>query len=139
MKARLYTCFILTLFFSAQALAHGEDKLGPHGGFIRMPGAFHTEVVPMGKDKAKIYLLDINWQNPSVKGAEVDARVGSKGQAKCSVHEGSYFLCLFPQGTDLSKKGQLNVKARRESQLGNEVIYELPFKLQMIDEGHKGH
>ena len=46
---------------SVNLFAHGEDKPGPHGGYIRMPGSFHTEVV---KEKAgyRVYLLDINWK-----------------------------------------------------------------------------
>lgn len=120
------------------AYAHGEDKPGPHGGFIRMPGAFHTEVIQVGADKAKIYLLDINWREPSVKNAKLEVRVGAKGLATCAAQEGSYFLCSFPKGTNLSKKGELKIKAQREGQMGNEISYELPLKLQVIDDGHGG-
>jgi hypothetical protein len=59
--------FAAILFQHTLASAHGEDKAGPNGGFIRMPGAFHTELVPSGKDKLKVYLLDIQWKNPSLK------------------------------------------------------------------------
>ncbi len=38
----------------------------PNGGFIKMPGAFHTEVVPVGQNKLKVFLLDMNWKNPSI-------------------------------------------------------------------------
>ncbi len=48
------------------AYGHGENKLGPNGGFIKMPGAFHTEVVPVGQNKLKVFLLDMNWKNPSI-------------------------------------------------------------------------
>lgn len=125
----IFSSLILTTF-PQLALAHGEDKVGPHGGFIRMPGAFHTEIVQTEKDKAKIYLLDMNWQSPSVKDAKVEVGLGTKATVKCQAQEESYFLCSFPKGTDLSKKGKLQVKAQREGQKGNEVTYELPLKLE---------
>lgn len=124
-------CSVIGLLILAQyAFAHGEDKAGPNGGFIRMPGAFHTEIVQIEKDKAKVYLLDMNWQSPSVKDAKVEVRLGTKATLKCQAQAEPYFLCLFPKGTDLSKKGKLQVKAQREGQKGNEVTYELPLKLE---------
>ena len=119
------------LILAQFAFAHGEDKAGPNGGFIRMPGAFHTEIVQSGKDKAKVYLLDMNWQNPSVKDSKVEVKLGTKAVfIKCQAQEESYFLCSFPKGTDLSKKEKLQIKAQREGQMGNEVTYELPLKLE---------
>ena len=47
MMAFLVTFILMT----SQSWAHGEDKYGPHKGFIRMPGAFHTELVLNGKNK----------------------------------------------------------------------------------------
>lgn len=135
---KFHILFMITAL-SSLAHGHGEDKPGPHGGFIRMPGAFHVEIVPTGKAQAKVYLLDINWQNPSMKNAEVELVLGQKGRAKCSAQNGSFFLCSFPSGSDLSKTGELKVKAKREGQVGNEVTYELPFKLLVIDDGHGGH
>lgn len=90
-------CSVIGLSILAQlAYAHGEDKAGPNGGFIRMPGAFHTEIVQIEKDKAKVYLLDMNWQSPSVKDAKVEVKLGTKATLQCQAKEESYFLCLFP-------------------------------------------
>ncbi len=110
------------------AFGHGEDKAGPNGGFIRMPGSFHTEIVQIDKDKAKVYLLDMDWQSPSVKEGKVEVKLGSKAFVKCQAQTEPYFLCQFPKGTDLSKKGTLLVKAQREGQKGNDVTYGLPLK-----------
>lgn len=120
--------------------AHGEDKLGPNGGFIRMPGAFHTEVLPLGANKLKVYLLDINWENPSVLNSSLRVSLRSKetSLAKCEVQE-NYYLCEFPMEVNLTKRGELSVEAQRENQKGNMVSYELPLKLQVIDDGHGGH
>ena len=125
-------------FIAIFAAAHGEDKEGPHGGFIRMPGAFHTELVSDGKNKLKIYLLDIQWKNPSIKKSEVLVNLNDKLNAKCEAQK-KYFLCSFPKSVDLTKKGLLKVTAVREEQKGMEVSYPLPLKLEVIDDGHGDH
>lgn len=140
MRTLIFTLLMTLILGDGVVYAHGEDKLGPNGGFIRMPGAFHTEVLPLGANKLKVYLLDINWENPSVLNSSLTVSLRSKktSQAKCEVQE-NYYLCEFPMGVDLTKKGELSVEAQRENQKGNMVSYELPLKLQVIDDGHGGH
>lgn len=120
--------------------AHGEDKPGPNGGFIRMPGAFHTEVIPTGPNSLKIYLLDIQWQNPSVVNSALSVTYKAKNttQGKCSI-EANYYVCKFTKNVDLRKSGELVVEAQRDNQKGNVVSYKLPLKLQGLDDGHGGH
>lgn len=117
----------MTVLATVKTWAHGEDKPGPHGGFISMPGAFHVELVPVSKNKVKAYLLDIDWKNPTVKDSSVEL---SRGQvnAKCTM-DYDFFTCEFPKPVDLTKKGQIDVKATREKQIGNSVSYQLPLKL----------
>lgn len=129
--------FILVSIFSLMAFAHGEDKLGPNGGFIRMPGAFHTEVVPLSKDSLKLYLLDINWQNPSIKDSDVAVSINEE-TAKCMPVQ-DYFKCDFSKKADLNKNGKLIVKASREKAKGNAVTYELPLKLKVVEDDHSKH
>lgn len=140
MRTLIFTSLLGLILGSGAAHAHGEDKPGPRGGFIRMPGAFHAEVIPLGPNKLKVYLLDINWKNPSVSNSNLSVKLKSKktSQAKCEVQE-NYYLCEFPKGVDLTKKGELSVEAQRENQKGNKVSYELPLKHQIIDDGHGGH
>ncbi len=104
--------------------AHGEDQAGPHGGYIQMPGAFHTEVVSTGKDSLKIYLLDMEWKNPSVKKSSLKVTIG-KTKATCKAQE-NFYHCVFPATIDLFKKGELKVIAQREGQSGAAAIYPLP-------------
>ncbi len=140
MRKLIFTLLMTLILGEGVVYAHGEDKLGPNGGFIRMPGAFHTEVLPLGANKLKVYLLDINWENPSVLNSSLSVNLKSKttSQAKCEAQE-NYYLCEFPKGVDLTKKGELSIEAQRENQKGNKVSYELPLKLQVIDDGHGGH
>lgn len=95
---------------SSIAFAHGEVKAGPHNGFIRMPGAFHTELVLVGKNKLK---------------------------AECAVQR-NYYLCSFPKSVDLTKTRQLKVLSFRKEQKGSEVTYPPPLKFEVIDDGHGG-
>lgn len=128
------------MFMATQAFAHGEDKLGPHGGYVRMPGAFHTEVVPEGKDQIKVYLLDINWKNPSTKNSSVEITLQKKPKApiQCQA-QNDFFICALPAGTNLQKKGKLFVTSQREEQKGNQATYDLPLKLEKPENEHNGH
>lgn len=137
-KKTIITIATLIVLNSSLAISHGEDKPGPNGGFIRMPGAFHTELILETKNRLKVFLLDMEWKNPSVVKSNVHILHNNKLKAECKISENSY-SCIFPKTVDLTKKGSLKVIATRENQKGNEVSYELPFKLEVVDDGHGGH
>ena len=134
--------FLLFLSFSSTiTLAHGEDKPGPNKGFIRMPGAYHVELVPINKRELRVYLLDISWKNPSTKDASVEIThvlKSKKTKLICKSEKLEFFDCITPSKIDLTKKAKLIVNSKRESQVGNEVSYDLPLKLENIDDGHGG-
>lgn len=125
--------FVIVLFsaFFMQSVssAHGEDKLGPNGGYIKMPGGFHTEVVPSKDGTFKIYLLDINFKTPTIKESSVKAWIDIKNK-KIEINCASmrdHFHC-FPNGIDL-KIGELIILAERNKAKGSEAKYLLPLKL----------
>jgi hypothetical protein len=128
----------LFMFSSTIAFAHGEDKLGPNGGFIRMPGAFHTEIIPDSKNKLKVYLLDMQWENPSVVKSNLKVIHNGKTEAACTIKD-TFYVCIFPKSVNLKKKGKLKLIAEREEQKGMEVSYPLPLKLQTPDDGQGRH
>lgn len=120
------------LFIGVAALAHGEDKPGPNGGEIRMPGAFHTEVKLQGRE-IRVYLLDIEFKNPMIENSSVDITAitsASKDGVKMSCKPSksaarTYFVCL--DGKYAPANGDvLKVKAKRGTSTGNEVEYSLP-------------
>ncbi len=123
--------------------AHGEDKAGPNGGFIRMPGAYHTELIPDGKNKLKVYLLNMQWKNPSLVNSRVSISYSGKSTATATCKpERNFYLCSFPESVDLTEKGNLKVLSQREGQEGIEVSYPIPFKLEPAaakQEDHSGH
>lgn len=136
------TAYIISIFICSYAFAHGEDKAGPHGGYIRMPGAFHTEIVPNSNGQFKIYLLDINWKNPTVKNSQLHIKFLDKGVndvVQCQT-DVDYFLCQLPKGATF-KKGKISVKATRENAVGNEIKYQLPlsFGQDKAHDMHGGH
>lgn len=140
-----YLILFASIWTATTAFAHGEDKTGPHGGFIRMPGAYHTEVVLVGKNQAKVYLLDMQWKNPTTKKSSVEVLLQQKGTTapllSCRA-QGDFFLCNFPEGTDLTAKGTLTVTSKRLEHKGNQTVYDLPLKLQSpatAQEDHSAH
>lgn len=126
MKKQVFFISLLILV-SINALAHGEDRPGPHGGYIRMPGNFHTEVI-QEKTGFRIYLLDIHWKNPTVLDSSVSAtlQIGRKKTELSCVKESKSFLCAFKSPT----KGVLTVIAKREGQTGAVANYNLPLTLE---------
>lgn len=134
---KFFLVVLTLLILSPQSHAHGEDELGPHKGYIKMPGSFHTELVPFKKNKMKVYLLDIDWKNPSVNRSQVQMTY-NKSQADCK-SEKNYFMCSFDKSIDLNKNGELKVLAERENKKGAEVIYILPLKLEKMNDSHSMH
>lgn len=131
------------------ASAHNENVPGPHGGRTQMPANFHTEVVADKDGSLHIYLLDMEFKNPSIKDSEVKAylTMGSKKKVvlKCSIMDGDHFHC---KGTKPVKTGTLVLKVKRNgTQASMDAKYELPLKpfetttdqapAQMED--HSGH
>ncbi len=118
--------FVSCLFYGVFSFSHGGDKPGPHGGYVEMPGLLHTEVVPDKDGSFHIYLLDIEFKNPTVKNSEVQAWLTvaaskDKIELKCETMEDTHFHCIPPK--KYSKATGLIIKAKREQAQGNEVTY----------------
>ena len=125
----LKTLTFITILFSCLHLwAHGEDEPGPHGGHIKMPGAFHTELVVESPQAVRFYLIDLSFQNPTVKDSTI---VASFRNAKAIIPlncaaEKEFFICRSEK--KLPPQGELSVKATRNKAVGNEVVYKFPVK-----------
>lgn len=134
---------LILLAVSVKSFAHGEDKHGPNGGYLKMPGGFHTEVVPEKNGKLKVYLLDINFKNPTVKNSKVVMAItnGAKKDISCT-NKRDHFLCETTKA-DLTK-GNITIIAERNTVKGAEAIYELPLTLakpapEKKEEDHGSH
>jgi len=119
--------------------AHGEDKPGPHGGFIRMPGGFHTEV-KLAEEKLQIYLLDIHWKDPVTEKSKVEVEYKtSTGATKLACRaEQTFFSCELPKGFN-KDSGKLLVMAERKGMKGAKAEYDLPLKLLNQKDEHSSH
>lgn len=111
---------LLALTFAISALGHRENQPGPHGGVIRMPGSFHTELVVIG-GTAKIWLLDGNFKNPTTKNSTLSVKVANT-EVHC-VNNKDHFECHLTR--EQQKAGELKVRAARSGLSGKEVTYPL--------------
>ncbi|UOF01361.1 hypothetical protein [Bdellovibrio reynosensis] len=136
-----YLKFITAILFlsSSIALAHGEEKPGPHSGSIRMPGAFHVELILNDDQSAKIYLSDINFQNPTVQNSSVKM-AAKDGKAvipfACSP-AADHFQCV--PSKRFSKKAEIVIQAARDGKVGQEARYKLPLKFNQKSSGGHSH
>lgn len=126
--------FSIALIVSSYALSHGENKLGPHGGYVRMPGAFHTELVEKKPKTLEVYLLDINFKNPVIENSEVTAKLTNKtGKQQDTVNclaqkEKMNFECKLDKDFSLYQK--IKIKAIRNGiKSSKDADYEIPLKL----------
>ncbi len=130
MKCPVLILLVATsLMISPLIHAHGEDKPGPNGGYIRMPGAFHTELLKVGNTKFKVFLLDIEWKNPTIKESFVTAIVKSKNKEetiKCKTAN-DVFECSLPKGWKWEDLSEINVRSNREKAQGV-AVYTFPLK-----------
>ena len=119
--------FLGMSIFIALANAHGEHEKGPHGGVIRMPGAFHTELLKTSNSEIKIYLLDIEFKNPVTENSKVSVYWyrGTKSKLlKCNT-EKDYFKCNLPIALKL--KDKIEIRANRQGTEGDFAKYNYPF------------
>lgn len=142
MKSVLLALVLFTIS-GQNVFAHGENKLGPHGGYIRMPGAFHVEIVPSHKDAFSVYLMDVNNTNPVTRNSDISlthlSESGKKTDFSCYPNE-DHFICKNGEKIN-SKEGKLLVKANRNNAKGNLAEYLLPLKLigEAPKSSHEGH
>lgn len=95
----LKTAFVMSrLLGDVLAFAHGEDKPGPFGGGIRMPGAFHSEAVLFYPNEVKIYLLDMNWKNPTVSDSKVEASFKGHRTSNATCQKRRTLFCVLLMG-----------------------------------------
>lgn len=120
-------------------LAHGEDKPGPHGGYIRMPGGFHTEV-KLTEKNLQIYLLDIHWKEPVTEKSKVEVEYKTAtGTTKLACRaDQTFFACELPKGFK-KDTGKLMVMAERKGMKGAKAEYDLPLKLLNQKDEHSSH
>lgn len=130
---KIFSLLILSNLFVSQAFSHGEDKYGPNKGYIRMPGTFHTEVVPHKDGSYQVYLLDVQNKNPKVQDSTVALELKTPTKTinfVCASKNETYFHCQNDEIKKESKEGQIILKTKRNAIVAKEAIYNLPLKLE---------
>lgn len=120
-------CFF---FIILNIQAHMESEYGPHKGFIRMPGAFHTEVVQLKDNSFDVYLLDINFKKPMTDNSEIQMTLiqnNTSDSFVCKKLVDRFNCGLLDFKGKLS--GKIILKSKRENAVGSEVTYDLPLRL----------
>lgn len=122
MKFFMLVAFLMT---GLKVFAHGENKPGPHGGNVLMPGPFHTELLLVA-EVATVWLLDMAFKNPTTENSQVTLTANNKDQsvsAECT-NKKIFFECRFPQ--KISDYPWIKIKAVRKGVKGKEALYSLP-------------
>lgn len=139
MKAAFILLFLQLL--AGYIFAHGENKPGPHGGFVEMSKNIHTEVNPDKDGSFHIFLLDGNMENPTIKNSSLSASIKSgKKEVKldCTTMGGTHFHCK-PKA-ERPKDGQLILNAKRDGVIADPITYQLatlkPAEAKKEDHSH---
>lgn len=108
--------------------AHGEDMPGPHGGVIRMPGAFHTELKQVSATSFNVYLLDVENKSPKVENSTLKATLKRNQNEILCVPKKNRFSCSLPKNEKFKKGDEVQLLASRDGMPGGIVSYPFPFK-----------
>lgn len=123
----LFVTLMGVLVISNSAYSMGGDKPGPNGGFVKMPGTYHVELVPK-KDRVLVYLLDLSLKNPTSKNSSVILKLINKEtkEVNCKI-ENKYFVCNVSSG-DLARYTEINLVSIRNKIKGTMAVYKIPLK-----------
>lgn len=114
-------------FSSNFAFGMGGDKPGPNGGFVKMPGTYHVELVPK-KNSVLVYLLDLSLRNPVTKDSSVTLKLNGKEAKTIECKEaGKSFTCDI-SAKDLSLYSEINLESVRNKIKGKIATYHVPLK-----------
>lgn len=121
--------FLYIVFLSTSLFAHGMNKLGPNGGYIKMPANYHIEVVK-DHQNIKVYFLDINFRTLKIESSSVSVIFKGKINvpSRCSI-ENKYLSCLIPK-VGLNKFKEMVVTSTKDNGKAFESIYKLPLHLE---------
>ena len=136
MKLLTLAITLQTFFFNQYSYA--DELLGPHGGYYRMSGRDHIELVPKLNGEFSVYLLDLRLKNPTIKNSSVNVKIGDdkdKYEKKLATLDcitmKDHFYCTNKTNIETNPNTKLYLKAKRLGIELEEVSYPLPFKSKM--------
>jgi hypothetical protein len=118
----------LISLLSNNLFAHGMNSYGPHGGYIKMPGAFHTELVNKGS-QLNIYLLDMAFKTNMTNNSTVKIKyIGNKELKYQCIKTLDHFNCKKPSNL-LSNYKKIIITTIKDNK-STDAEYDLPLKLK---------
>lgn len=124
MKASFVT-LLLTAFLSQGVFAHGMNKAGPNGGYVRMPGNYHVELVPQEK-AIIVYFLDMMFKPVSIDRASVKLTLkGAKSFKTDCTKEAMSFKCEL-RNELLKNYKEAILESTRDGKAVATSLYKLP-------------
>lgn len=130
---KIMSSSVLFLTIITNVFAHGDNKLGPNGGYLNMPGSFHTELIYNDDGSFQVYLIDSTFKNPMTKDSSVELSLitgNKKIVFQCNVATETYFLCKSAGSKTKSKKGKIEIRAVRNKIKSSVAKYSLPLTLK---------
>lgn len=120
-----FVTILLTFIIQNTVFAHGMGKPGPNGGYIKMPGAYHVELVS-SEAETKVYLLDMNFQKLDMSKSKVSMSLkGAKDfPVKCT-KEVEFFRCDI-KGNELKMYKELTISSSKAGEASAPSVYKLP-------------
>ena len=125
---KLILVFSSLLLINSHLFAHGGNKPGPHGGKIKMPGMFHTELILTGPNDFKVYLLDMKFKKPETKKSMVHYSIDGNIKIACK-QKNSFFICKTKK--KLEKGITLKIFAKRLKRSGTAVYKNVMKKMPL--------
>jgi hypothetical protein len=126
MKAAFVT-LLFAFCLSEQTLAHGMNKPGPHGGYIRMPGNYHIELVPAGKE-LKVYFLDMNFAPIPLNEATVSLTLTGKKPLKAQCLKEMHFFRCDTKELSFKMFKEVVVESSKAGEVEATSTYKIPLK-----------
>lgn len=127
MKAAFVTLVTL-LIISSTVSAHGMNKPGPHGGFVRMPGTYHIELVPSGLE-LKVYFLDMNFKPLPISDAIVELTLNGKKPFKAQCLKEMQFFRCDTNEQSYKKFKEISIESSIKGSDETKSVYKVPLKL----------
>lgn len=127
MKASFVT-LLLTTMLSLGAFAHGMNKAGPHGGYVRMPGNYHVELVSKGRS-VEVYFLDMMFKPITIDKASTTLSLnGIKGYKTVCKKEAARFVCDLGSES-LTSYQEAVLETSKDGKAMAQSSYKLPLSL----------
>lgn len=120
---------IVILFISLSLFAMGGNKLGPNGGFIKMPGSYHVELVDKG-ETYQVFLLDMSMKNATTENSSLNINYSRILNQKINCTPMQNFFSCKKSNSGLRNYTEIAIESVRNKVKGSVTRYKIPLELE---------